>query len=336
MRTSVLICDTFIFIPAVFVMLRHTDSKKMTWSNRQTILLMLVVQMAPPLILIDNGHFQYNGVCIGLSLWAAAMLLKGRDVFASVLFSLSLNFKQMALYYSPVFFVILLGNCWRKPTVFGGLIHLCKIGATVIITFAVMWIPFCIFPSHGEDCGSSLSQILHRLFPFARGIFEDKVSNFWYVASVVFDFRGTVSQNTLVKISFALTLALLSPTAAMLLKRRTSHESITLGLMSSSLAFFLCSFQVHEKSILLSTVPAALYFSYDPIFSSWFVLIGSFTMYPLLAKDGQVVPYFVLQFTFVALVLCFWNEREGPKTFMLQPSGSLCADYSLILLDRIS
>lgn len=35
------------------------------------------------------------------------------ELFGSVLFSLSLNFKQMALYYAPAFFFHLLASCLR-------------------------------------------------------------------------------------------------------------------------------------------------------------------------------------------------------------------------------
>ena len=38
-------------------------------------------------------------------------LLLGTELLGSVLFSLSLNFKQMALYYSPAFFFWLLASC---------------------------------------------------------------------------------------------------------------------------------------------------------------------------------------------------------------------------------
>ena len=38
-------------------------------------------------------------------------LLLGTELLGSILFSLSLNFKQMALYYSPAFFFWLLASC---------------------------------------------------------------------------------------------------------------------------------------------------------------------------------------------------------------------------------
>lgn len=43
--------------------------------------------------------------------------------------------------------------------------QLVKIGLTVVVTFAVCWAPFLYSVE-------SAKQVLHRLFPFARGIFE--------------------------------------------------------------------------------------------------------------------------------------------------------------------
>ena len=40
--------------------------------------------------------------------------------------------------------------------------------------FALCWLPFLTSLDQAK-------QVLHRLFPFARGLFEDKVANFWCV-----------------------------------------------------------------------------------------------------------------------------------------------------------
>lgn len=258
----------------------------------------------PGLVLIDHGHFQYNGVCIGLALIAMRYVIMGEEVLGSIMFCLSLNFKQMALYYSPVFFFVLLQSCVvtassKGPT--AGMLHLSKIGATVIVTFALLWSPFCLFPSKRDDatCLSSLAQVLHRLFPFARGIFEDKVANLWYAASVLVDFRAHAEMDTLVKCSLTLTLALLAPVMIAVLLApprqrpvKASPVTLSLALVVSALAFFLASFQVHEKSLLLASVPAAMLVTIEPLFVVWFQSLSLFTMYPLLQKDDLSAPYF--------------------------------------------
>ena len=68
----------------------------------------------------------------------------------------------------------------------------------------------------------------------------------------------------------------------------TSHTQV-----NSSLAFFLFSFQVHEKSILLASLPVSLLASL-PRTTIWFSLIATFSMYPLLVKDGLALACWAL------------------------------------------
>jgi hypothetical protein len=94
---------------------------------------------------------QYNSVTLGLAHAAAACLSTAEkttgnqaagiggsggglfffstDLMASFLFCLSLNFKQMSLYYSPVFFFHLLGRAWAQPTPSAKLGHLLKVSS---------------------------------------------------------------------------------------------------------------------------------------------------------------------------------------------------------------
>jgi alpha-1,3-glucosyltransferase len=85
--------------------------------QRGVVLAMLLLN--PALLLIDHGHFQYNGISLGLSLGAAAAIAAGWEIAGSVMFCLALNHKQMALYYAPAFFGHLLGRCLQRPTLAG-------------------------------------------------------------------------------------------------------------------------------------------------------------------------------------------------------------------------
>jgi alpha-1,3-glucosyltransferase len=69
--------------------------------------------------------------------------------------------------------------------------------------------------------------------------------------------------------------------------------------VNSSLSFFLFSFQVHEKSILLATLPVSLLTAHHPYFSVWFNLVATFSMYPLLVKDGLAVATWALSGLFM-------------------------------------
>ena len=257
MRMSVLLLDLAIFFPAImkFVSLLHHrglsiegDSKR---PNRLASLPLdlktLIPLISPAIILVDHGHFQYNCVCIGLSILGLRAITRGKHLLGSFLFCLSLNFKQMSLYYAPVFFFALLRKCYEEYRMCGlsrGFFKLFCIGSVVVGTFVVLWLPFCLFPAKEESCASSLLQVLHRLFPFSRGIFEDKVSNIWYALSVIIDIRRIFQAHELVRFSTGLTLALLSPVAVDLLRSTLTAERAALALVNSSLAFFLASFQV--------------------------------------------------------------------------------------------
>ena len=212
-----------------------------------SFLQLLVCLTGPASMLVDHGHFQYNGVCIGFALLGAFAILKDRDVIGSIFFCLSLNFKQMALYYAPVFFFVLLRKSFEKATLYLRMVHLFKVGCAVILSFAALWWPFCVYTNESETCLSSLLLVLSRQFPFSRGIFEDKVANLWYSASVIVDFRKYFSIPQMAQMSLCLTLLLLSPVAVDLLRGKDTPNRLYLSLVNSSMAFFLASFQVSYK-----------------------------------------------------------------------------------------
>ena len=159
MRGSVLVCDMALLLPVLLLLVDrvwnvHHDRRPskladMTNFGRNLyewgmLLFYLTCTLSPCLVLIDHGHFQYNGVCIGLALMGALCLVEGKDILGSIFFCLSLNFKQMALYYAPVFFFSLLKKCLDQGSIGGFLAKLIPIGLTVICTFALMWVPFCL------------------------------------------------------------------------------------------------------------------------------------------------------------------------------------------------
>ncbi|WFD27343.1 dolichyl-P-Glc:Man9GlcNAc2-PP-dolichol alpha-1,3-glucosyltransferase [Malassezia nana] len=207
MRWSVLVFDMLVYLPAVaWFVLRRLEAR----STRVRHIALWTVWCQPALILIDHGHFQYNGVMLGLAALSFALLLTKlpnvhtsadaqataalqrllldtlsrhvslQYVAAAVFFSLSLCFKQMSLYYAPAVFSIMLGRCVglartepaRGAALFAGL------AAVTTVVFAVLWLPWL-----GQV--SELGQVLHRVFPLARGLFEDKVANVWCALTVL-------------------------------------------------------------------------------------------------------------------------------------------------------
>jgi alpha-1,3-glucosyltransferase len=273
MRWTVIITDLLIYFPAIIYCASYLHG----WKSRKVpaleylITLGLLLNM-PSLLLIDHGHFQYNSVCIGFALLGAYYIQINWDILGSFFFCCSLNFKQMSLYYSPIFFCILLRKCFNQPTWKQCIQKFIMIGGTVILTFACLWFPFCVFhtsPTNpffqffstsqtttttaflhdktlsGETCLSSLLHVLQRQFPFGRGIFEDKVGNLWYAMSVIIDYRTFLPVHLQIYASLSLTLLLLSPVIVYtLMKPIKSLEEFCISLKIAALSFFLASFQV--------------------------------------------------------------------------------------------
>lgn len=184
-----------------------------------------------------------------------------------------------------------------------------RLGAAVIATVIVLFAPF-VFPGFP----ASVQQVFIRMFPFGRGLFEDKVANFWCASNVVYKWKRSALHPHLPLISLAITLLGILPTVGHVLyvswnpaawsssekptavkekekeKEKQSEDIkktlvsrsgnsplisflfevtepspastlLPLALYNSSMAFFMFSFQVHEKSILLPLMPFTMLMS---------------------------------------------------------------------------
>lgn len=241
----------------------------------------------------------------------------GQDLAGAVFFTLSLGFKQMALYYAPGIGSYLLARCVFLGIPGPGYVflyfhsdyaeyiriesfkHFTRLAITTISCFMVLFLPFYLPPF-----APSFMHILNpisRIFPFNRGLFEDKVANFWCASNVVLKWRERVSRSMLVKFSAGLTALGFLPSVGVMLnsgwRMRMSAASnvaekdqedqekqtpflplLPYALLTSSFSFFLFSFQVHEKTILVPLLPMTLLLSGAPVDSSvyaWGVLVNN-------------------------------------------------------------
>ncbi|KNE62294.1 hypothetical protein AMAG_07526 [Allomyces macrogynus ATCC 38327] len=288
MRLSVLICDLLVYFPAALFFVR---SLRLPWRSANITAWALILSF-PGLILIDHGHFQYNLIMLGLTLASVAWMTTGHPLKAAFTFSLALMFKQMSLYFALPVFVYLLAQCWQSNH---GIRLFFQLGVVVLATFALHIYPF----------RADLGQLVHRIFPIARGLYEDKVANVWCALSPVLKLRDRFALTTLLRMSLATTILASLPSLIGLFRHPTRYTLLA-ALAAVSLAFFLFSFQVHEKSILLPDLPILLLLVVDRIADNprWCVWahvlnVSTFSMWPLLRRDGQAVPYFVL--------LALWN-----------------------------
>ena len=269
---------------------------------------------------------------VALTLLSVNYMSKGQDLIAAAFFVASLGFKQMALYYAPAIGSYLLAKCiylgQRNGYVLPSLpsVHwsshntkrcdrgrlFLQLGAVTVVAFTLLSLPF--LPPFASP--TTILDPIARIFPFSRGLFEDKVANFWCFSNVAFKWRNVASPGTLMKLSTVLTAAGFVPAVVGLLRTgfslrivddpapsttsgvstekevptaaetnpHTEQEPrgaraegdndqenevsttgpgpllplLLLSMLTSSLSFFLFSFQVHEKTILVPLLPLTL------------------------------------------------------------------------------
>ncbi|KAF7717224.1 Dolichyl-P-Glc:Man(9)GlcNAc(2)-PP-dolichol alpha-1,3-glucosyltransferase [Penicillium ucsense] len=323
MRATVFISEYLVFVPAVVTFLRRYTRMHGVHAWSASIALVAIL-LQPATILIDHGHFQYNTVMLGLVVASLDAILAGRMLWACIFFVGALGFKQMALYYAPVMFAYLLGVCvFPRIHVF----RLLNIALVTLATFALLLTPLLygatssqareLFASSPEPPllqALSLSldkkslayallfqctQVIHRIFPFARGLFEDKVANAWCAIHTFYKLHR-FDASLLQRASLGATLAsILVPCVVIF---RHPRASLLLPAMSCvAWGFFLFSFQVHEKSVLLPLLPMTLSLASDGGLSKqnrawvgWANILGCWTMYPLLKREELRMPYVVM------------------------------------------
>lgn len=176
-----------------------------------------------------------------------------------------------------------------------------QLGVVTVTSLVLLFLPF--LPPFASS--TAILDPVTRIFPFSRGLFEDKVANFWCFSNIVLKWRNLAGSGTLVRLSTLLTAVGFMPAVVGLLRtgsslrikddpvgpstspavpmekedsgttpsttaeRDNGNESsatepgplfpfLLLSMVTSSFSFFLFSFQVHEKTILVPLLPLTL------------------------------------------------------------------------------
>ena len=122
--------------------------------------------------------------------------------------------------------------------------HLIKIGCTVIFTFLLLISP-CFFTSSPLE---AIQHILHRMFPWDRGLFEDKVASVWCTLHNLIKLNQIFTLNQL-KLLCLLTTFIACLYSLYLVWKNPSLPSVCISLFITSLSFFLFSY--HGFSFIL-------------------------------------------------------------------------------------
>ena len=347
MRATALASEYLVYIPAILVFMRRYSRLEGTNAWDASIALVAVL-MQPATILIDHGHFQYNTVMLGFTVASMSSMLAGKPLWSSLFFVCALGFKQMALFYAPAVFAYLLGIC-INPSIRPG--RFLNIAIVTALSFAVLFAPLLLGslydawknPKSTADLPSppllhpildalpiliaennllyapvlQLAQAIHRIFPFARGLFEDKVANIWCAIHTFHKLHRYPSATIQRSALLATSAAIIPPCFILFLRPR--RQLVPLAFAACSWGFFLCSYQVHEKNVLLPLLPMTLLLGGEgglqPSTRSWVGfanILGTWTMFPLLKRDELRVPYFTL--------LLLWTYLMGLDPISLAAS----------------
>ncbi|CAI8017738.1 Probable dolichyl pyrophosphate Glc1Man9GlcNAc2 alpha-1,3-glucosyltransferase [Geodia barretti] len=255
-------------------------------------------------------------------------MLQQKHVQAAGLFALLLNLKHIYIYVAPAFFVYLLKHHCFSSTTSGSTrrflhVKFIELAAVVVCIFTLSFGPFIYY--------GQLSQVLSRLFPFKRGLCHAYwAPNFWTLysaldillatigfspgegGSMTSGIVGEMKLQVLPSIPPVLTL-ILTATATMpsLMKLWKKHNTCGLDflhcLILCGYASFMFGWHVHEKAIMMVTMPMCLLAMEDGRLWRIFTILSTaahISLFPLLFNTAEklikvflFVPYIMMALT---------------------------------------
>eukprot|EP01132_Coremiostelium_polycephalum_P005300 gene5300-6600_t len=339
-RCSVIISD-LLFISASLLLSNYLYSddkqKKNNESNRSEVvvqqvpwyqdkefLVFLFVVLNPGLLMVDHVHFQYNGFLKGILVLSMYWIISGRILLGSAMFSILLNFKHIYMYMAPAYFIYLLKYyCFNGPRL--QILSFIALGSTVLSVFSISLGPFILM--------KQIPQLLSRLFPFGRGLshaywapnfwavynFIDRVSLFVGVKFLGWNIpleqqgmltSGLVGSETQAHvilptitptITLLITLLFLIPSLYGIFKSN-SKNSFILGIVQSSFTFYMFGWHVHEKAIIMVTVPLGFLLlassgQYSKL-NFFLSTIGHYSLFPLLFETREIPTRILILLTY--------------------------------------
>ncbi|KAF4656255.1 Glucosyltransferase-like protein [Perkinsus olseni] len=283
--------------------------------------------VTPGFILVDHCHFQYNSIALGLLMWAINFIVQPQfnrnHLKGAFLYSLAVMYKQTFLYFAPAMFGYLLGQVILQSSSKKDIAkRVTALGMVVVFTVALVMLPLVL----ADGDFTVVGRLMERMFPFKRGLYEDHVSNVWVLLSPVLKLRrwSLASEpfaRIMVKVCTACTLLSCLPSVLDCILRPPrvdKRQRFLACLFQCSLSFFLFSWQVHEKAILLPLLPAMLLVADRPLFSVSFGMLSTLSLWRLMEKDNLQVA--TIQLALISFIIYAYTLRS------LKASGSTSQD----------
>lgn len=362
MRATVYVSEHLVYVPAVIICVRNL-AKLHTINSWESTIALTAILMQPATILIDHGHFQYNTVMLGLIVAAISSMIAGRNLWACIFFVGALGFKQMALFYALIVAAYLAGSCVSPKL---NVLRFAGIAIVTLLSFALLFLPIMAgtfydtyrniqlpsdvsLPPLLQNSPIQLSekawyypylvqltQVIHRVLPFDRGLWEDKVANYWcalHTSGLWKLDRSKAGQARLQSTALQWTvLSQVIPCAVIFFKPK--KNLIPVAFAAASWGFFLFSYQVHEKNVLLPLLPMTLLLAtkdgMKPRIRAWVGyanLLATWTLFPLLHKDELRIPY--------AVLTPLWAFLLGLPPFSISAYTTSAEDGGLDILSKL-
>jgi alpha-1,3-glucosyltransferase len=249
---------------------------------------------------------------------SVAFLYKAHLGRAAAAAAAAVMFKQMALLMAPYWLAAglsLLGHTWRSHGRTAACAAALRAAAGAGSVIAVALLPFFLT--------GTLSDVFARVFPVARGLYEDKVATVWCALSPILKVQvrggsgGGVdrcdiqpllqvlmpdkSNQALLCAASALVAA--APSLFSFFRARAAPHTAIHNAFLAVTAAFLFGYQMHEKTVLLPLVILSLAFPRlsSPVICTTIACLIS--MHDLLRRDGHALSYNISMLALITAAL---------------------------------
>ena len=183
MRTTVLLGDLFLFFSI------KNFCKIINLNMNRYLILLFSILFNAGLIIVDNIHFQYNGIIFGLFFISMGFIAKKQYALGAIFYTICLCMKHLFIYFAPAYFLfyfhyIIINNI-KKKKYKKLIINLVLIGLGMLSVLLIVFLPFIGISIKTKNI-SQLIQIKERLFPLNRGLLHTYwAPNFWALYSLL-------------------------------------------------------------------------------------------------------------------------------------------------------
>eukprot|EP00742_Colponemidia_sp_Colp-10_P008054 GILJ01008689.1.p1 GENE.GILJ01008689.1~~GILJ01008689.1.p1 ORF type:complete len:542 (-),score=48.76 GILJ01008689.1:56-1639(-) len=341
-RLTVIVFDTLLLLSVIFYCNSETSASLRTTSPYKRAILAAVVCFNAGLIIVDNIHFQYNGLLLSLLIFSISLLKRNHNIAGAVVFAALLNMKHIFMYMAPVYFVYLLRKYCFVPSKQDGInrFHVgrfLRLASAVAVIFLLSFGPFIYL--------GQFSQVLSRLFPFKRGLTHSYwAPNTWalyntadkmllmgcralklctnvatpsFTGGLVQDDAHALLPSIRPVTTMVLTLFTMLPVLVQVW-RHPSPRVLVSSVSFASMCSFMLGWHVHEKAILMVSIPLSL-LCMDGLLEARlsFLLntIGSFSLFPLLFRPAETSLKILLLLLHTSLTLvCLGQHLNSSST----------------------